>query len=75
MANTPTATATATASRGFPVFAFATMVLFVLKVGNVASFGDISWWLVFAPLLLGLGIALIFLVIFLIIVLIAVWND
>lgn len=79
MANAPTANATATASRGLPVFALATMVLFILKVAGEAgaSWGlaNISWWLVFAPLLLGFGIALIFLTIFLIFVLIAVWND
>lgn len=72
---TPNATATANASRGLPVFALATMALFVLKVGSVGSFGAISWWLVFTPLFIGVGIALLFLTIFLVILLIAVLND
>lgn len=79
MTTTPTATASATASRGLPVFALATMVLFVLKVAGEAGatwgLANISWWLVFTPLLIGFAIAAVILVIALIIVLVAVWND
>lgn len=66
MSNTKS-TATASASVGLPVFTLVVAVLFVLKVAaiNGASWGlDISWWLVFAPWLVGLGITITFLAVF-----------
>jgi hypothetical protein len=67
--------ATASASVAFPVFTLITGVLLVLKLGNVGSFGDLSWWWVFAPMLAGLGIAIFFILIFLIILVIVAFLD
>lgn len=64
------ATATASATATFPVLTFATLVLLVLKVAAIegASWGlDISWWLVFAPMLFGLGLFFFFIAIFILI--------
>lgn len=53
-------TATASASAGIPVFGLAFAILFILKVAGLAgaSWGlaSLSWWWVFAPLLIGFGI-------------------
>lgn len=53
-------TATATATTSFPVFGLAFVVLLVLKLAGMAgaSWGlaNLSWWWVFSPLLIGLGI-------------------
>lgn len=32
--------------RSFPLFAIAAVILAILKLGNVASFGDVSWWII-----------------------------
>lgn len=59
-------TATATATAGFPVLGLAFAVLLVLKLAGMAgaSWGlaNLSWWWVFAPLLFGWGIFLLFLI-------------
>ena len=57
--------ATATASSGVSVFTLAFIVLLVFKLADVAgaSWGlDISWWLVFSPLLISFGIVVLFLI-------------
>jgi hypothetical protein len=75
----PTNTATASASVGFPVFAFATMVLLVLKIAalNGASWGlNISWFWVFSPLIIGFALTLFILAIFfLVILVIAIFSK
>lgn len=60
--------ATATASGGIGFFGLLTIVLVVLKA---LGYLNISWWLVFTPLFVGWGIALIFLLIFLVIVIVS----
>ena len=62
-------TATASASVAFPVFTLITGVLLVLKLGNVGSFGALSWWWVFAPMIAGFGIFVAVLVILLLVAL------
>ena len=68
-------TANATATTSFPVLTLAFAVLLVLKVaGNAgASWGlaNLSWWVVFSPLLLGFGFFLLFLIIAFVVFLIA----
>ena len=59
----PNNTATATASGAFPVFTLITGVLLVLKLGSVGPFGALSWWWVFAPMIAGFGIAIVFILI------------
>jgi hypothetical protein len=62
-------TATASATTGFPVLGLAFAVLFVLKVAGQAgaSWGlaNLSWWIVFSPLLLGFGLSLFILLVIL----------
>jgi hypothetical protein len=69
-------TATASASAGFPVLGLAFAVLFVLKVAGQAgaSWGlaSLSWWVVFSPLLVGLGL---FVFVLLIILLVAIFAT
>jgi hypothetical protein len=42
----------ATATRGFPIFTLAFVALFI---GKVAGWLQITWFIVFLPLLIGLG--------------------
>lgn len=75
MSSAPQATATASAA-SFPVFAFASLVLFVLKVGGIGNFATMSWWWVAAPMLFGFALYFTFLIIFiLIVVLVAVFGK
>lgn len=54
---------TASVTTTFPVLGLAFAVLFVLKVAGMAgaSWGlaSLSWWWVFAPLLIGFGVFVI----------------
>lgn len=51
-----TSTASATASVGFPVASLAVFVMLIMKLGNIAGFASVSWWWVFSPWLIAIGL-------------------
>lgn len=65
------ATASASSSAGIGIFGLATIVLLVFKLAGIAgvSWGlaNLSWFWVFAPLLVGFAISLFFILLFLVI--------
>jgi hypothetical protein len=67
--------ATASATTSFPVFGLAFAVLLVLKLAGMAgaSWGlaSLSWWWVFAPLLIGFAFWILVIFIFLVIAFLA----
>lgn len=66
-------TATASASVGFPVFTIAFAVLFVLKVAGEAGatwgLANLSWWWVFSPIFVAIGLTVFWLIVMAVIVL------
>lgn len=70
-----TSSATASANGGIGIFGLITVVLLVFKLAGMAgaSWGlaNLSWFWVFAPLLFGIALSIIFIVIFLFIAFLA----
>lgn len=67
-----TSTATASASVAFPVASLAVFVMLIMKVGNIAGFASVSWWWVFSPWLISLGLFVVVIAVILIIGLLVV---
>lgn len=56
-------TSSASASIAFPVASLAVFVMLIMKVGNIAGFGSVSWLWVFSPWLIVGGLIVSFLVV------------
>ena len=63
-------------SGGIGCFSLLTIIFIVLKLVGIAPFATWSWWLVFAPTIVGFVLTLaIFLVAIIIIMIVAILDD